>query len=438
MVLLWCADIFNVAVEVWLAYWLFDVPKHRRFHQPWVRVLEYLGFLGIPGGFIIYDRMLGMRFSNVQIIFLVIIFFISAIIFTTRDIFCCIAWAGIYYGTISLLELPGIVLSGWITGQPYLACIYQPIVYDYIYLVILSIGLIIIANYIGQFIRKHIGSTITKKNFGLWLVFSISEWWVITYFLIIGDQKTGRDVFFYNIVSVICMLFLILGFASFMIYRQAESLKQQHQLQEVCLESEYMKIKNEYQRKAKEIHDIKHHLQAIRAYLLLGSIDKSKDYLENLIGDLVLSQNQIHTWTGNPLVDSLLSGKKMSANKLGIRLDINATQISSRLSDKDMSVLLGNLIDNAIEAASKVVEDRKIVIQILGKANMLFIHVKNSMTQSPVIKDGKFLSSKSDKSNHGWGMKSIEAIVEKYGGQMDFSYDNKVFEINITFWEKVR
>ncbi len=92
MILLWCADIFNVAVEVWLAYWLFDVPKHRRFHQPWVRVLEYLGFLGIPGGFIIYDRMLGMRFSNVQIIFLVIFFFLSAL-YLQREIYFAV-WRG--------------------------------------------------------------------------------------------------------------------------------------------------------------------------------------------------------------------------------------------------------------------------------------------------------------------------------------------------------
>ena len=144
MVLLWCADIFNVAVEVWLAYWLFDVPKHRRFHQPWVRVLEYLGFLGIVGWNILQNRFLNMRFSNVQTIFLVIIFVILSVIFTKKCVLCSMAWAGIYFTTICLLELPGIILSGWITGIPFIYCVWQPVIYDYIYLIILSFILLFV------------------------------------------------------------------------------------------------------------------------------------------------------------------------------------------------------------------------------------------------------------------------------------------------------
>ena len=45
-----CMDLFNIGVEVWVGYWLFDVPEHRRFKQAWVRVLEYTMFMGIIGG----------------------------------------------------------------------------------------------------------------------------------------------------------------------------------------------------------------------------------------------------------------------------------------------------------------------------------------------------------------------------------------------------
>lgn len=434
MILLWCADIFNVAVEVWLAYWLFDVPKHRRFHQPWVRVLEYLGFLGIPGGFIIYDRMLGMRFSNVQIIFLVIFFFLSALIFTARNIFCCMAWAGIYYGTISLLELPGIVLSGWITGQPYLDCIYQSILYDYIYLMILSIILIIIFLNYGCLFRRYISSVITKKNSVWWIIFAISEWWVITYFLYVGSLETGRDVFVYNIVSILCILCLAFGFACFIVFKQSENERQQRVLQNARMETEYLKIKDEYQKKAREIHDLKHHLQALGGLLTINQNDSAQKYLKSMLDDLTISQERSRAWTGNPFIDSLLNGKKMSAKQLGVELEIYSSNIVSKLSDKDMSVLLGNLIDNAIEASSKAIQTKSVIIQIINKSDMLFIHVKNTIDCLPCMNEGKLVTTKEDKINHGWGMKSIESIVEKYGGQMDINFNQRYFEINITFW----
>lgn len=434
MVLLWCADIFNVAVEVWLAYWLFDVPKHRRFHQPWVRVLEYLGFLGIVGWNILQNRFLNMRFSNVLILFVIFYFFMSALIFTKRDIFSCLAWAGIYFNTIALLELPGIILSGWITGQPYLACIYQPLIYDYVYLIILSILMLIFLKRCGLFVREYLNSAITKKNVFLWLILAFIEWWVITYFLIIGDQKTGRDVFLYNVVSILCILFLIVGFAIFIVYRQSEYMRQEQEIQNARMETEYMKIKNEYQRKSREIHDLKHQLQALTAYFSVGQMDGAQAYLTDIINDFSLGQN-IHAWTNNPLLDSLLSGKQEKANKMGVSLDIYSSKISTNLSDKDMSILLGNLLDNAIEAAEKVDKDKIVSVQILVKGDMLFIHIRNSTASSPVIRDGQFITSKPDKSNHGWGMKSIEAIVEKYEGQMDLIYDDNNFEVNITFWE---
>lgn len=436
MILLWCADIFNVAVEVWLAYWLFDVPKHRRFHQPWVRVLEYLGFLGIPGGFIIYDRMLGMRFSNVQIIFLVIFFFLSALIFTARNIFCCMAWAGIYYGTISLLELPGIVLSGWITGQPYVYCAQQFVIYNYLYIVFLSICLIIIYKCWGLSIRGHIENTISSKINLLWIIFAFIEWWVITYFLIIGHQEYGRDIFLYNLVSILCIVLLILVFACFIIYRQSESLRQQRLIQDARMETEYMKIKNEYLKKSIELHDLKHQLQTLGAYLSTDQNDDAKRFLEDMVGDLQFSQGRIHAWTGNPLIDSLLDGKMKKAVASKINMEIQSSNIRCAITDKDMSILLGNLLDNAIEGASKALKNKEITVQIVNKGNMLFIRVRNSLAQPPIIKDGKIVTSKADKVNHGWGIKSIETIVEKYGGQLDITYDTEYFNTQIIFWEQ--
>ncbi len=344
------------------------------------------------------------------------------------------AWAGIYYGTISLLELPGIVLSGWITGQPYLDCIYQSILYDYIYLMILSIILIIIFLNYGCLFRRYISSVITKKNSVWWIIFAISEWWVITYFLYVGSLETGRDVFVYNIVSILCILCLAFGFACFIVFKQSENERQQRVLQNARMETEYLKIKDEYQKKAREIHDLKHHLQALGGLLTINQNDSAQKYLKSMLDDLTISQERSRAWTGNPFIDSLLNGKKMSAKQLGVELEIYSSNIVSKLSDKDMSVLLGNLIDNAIEASSKAIQTKSVIIQIINKSDMLFIHVKNTIDCLPCMNEGKLVTTKEDKINHGWGMKSIESIVEKYGGQMDINFNQRYFEINITFW----
>ncbi|MES8989573.1 ATP-binding protein, partial [Oliverpabstia intestinalis] len=99
--------------------------------------------------------------------------------------------------------------------------------------------------------------------------------------------------------------------------------------------------------------------------------------------------------------------------------------------NSDLCVILGNLLDNAIEAAENS-ENKEIDVRIVYVKNKLKITVKNYYT-GKIKKDtgGNFISTKSDTKNHGIGLQSVTRIVDAYGGVMEVRTDHSVFQVDI-------
>ena len=172
-------DVFNIGVELWIGYWLFSVADYRRFHRKWVRWLEYVMFFGLLGINNLGNRMMGVRFSNFLNITTVILYFICALVFTNRSWAACLAWGSIYYMSVAVLELPGIALTGWIVGIPYVYCVTENYIYDYIYLVIMSVFLLVIVRIWGNAFRKRLERLFYGRMNIFWLMFSVVEWWIV-------------------------------------------------------------------------------------------------------------------------------------------------------------------------------------------------------------------------------------------------------------------
>ena len=102
------------------------------------------------------------------------------------------------------------------------------------------------------------------------------------------------------------------------------------------------------------------------------------------------------------------------------------------LQDAELGVILGNLFDNAIEAAKKSEQfKRRIFLKICNLNEMFLLHLFNSNTQMQVIVDDRFVTAKEDKYAHGLGVESVKRIVEKYNGDISFQYDDEHFEVDI-------
>lgn len=172
-------------------------------------------------------------------------------------------------------------------------------------------------------------------------------------------------------------------------------------------------------------HDLSNHMGAIESLLNKGYDEKALEYIQQLRSLSYSDKEFAHS--DNIVIDSILNYKLQEAESRGADISLNL-KIPSDLKfiSVDMVVILGNLLDNAIEAINKLETNKKILVSISYKKGILFIHVENSFNGKVNMVNGNIISSKNEKINHGLGMQNISRTLEKYNGSMEYSYtDNK-------------
>lgn len=177
-------------------------------------------------------------------------------------------------------------------------------------------------------------------------------------------------------------------------------------------------------------HDLKHFVEIFKNNG--GVPDPVLDELRNVSKEY----ENIYD-TGNKALDVTLTEKCRSFANHSIEFSIIADgSCISFMSDVDIYVLFGNLIDNAREAVSNIedVSNRIIGLYLRRKDNFISLHVENTFSKKPQFENGLPKTSKSDKENHGFGTKSICMIVEKYRGEIKIDCADKLFTVDITFF----
>ncbi len=177
-------------------------------------------------------------------------------------------------------------------------------------------------------------------------------------------------------------------------------------------------------------HDYHNHIQTLLA--LCGDEEKTREYLWNLNADLTTVDTVIKT--GNVMVDAILNSKISVMNSKGI--EVNAKAIVPEklsVSEIDLCTIIGNLLDNAMEAVMREEQDSnrfvRIFVGILKEK--LYISVYNSMKGKPQKgKKNQYLSTKGG-DNHGFGLSRIDYIVEKNSGFINRQHEDGVFATEI-------
>lgn len=206
------------------------------------------------------------------------------------------------------------------------------------------------------------------------------------------------------------------------------------QLRDEMTMKNYEELSEVYMSNRQIIHDIKNHLLIIKEYGKTGELEKMNRYVDDISKEYI--EVKLEQWTGNQILDFILSQKKEQAEQKGIELLISATQILKfNISDSDICAVFANLLDNAIEAAELVQEgNRWIKVNVHEKKNMIFIKVENNYGKDPVMKNGDYITTKKEKSVHGYGLKSVKRIVHKHDGMITCQAENKVFTVKISFF----
>jgi hypothetical protein len=210
-------------------------------------------------------------------------------------------------------------------------------------------------------------------------------------------------------------------------FREEQILMQQEQ---------YQSIIEGYNQVKRFRHDMLSHLVTLQGYLLQNQVSEAEEYLGKLSGELDLKKSGMIS--NNIVVDALINNRKTKAAKEGIEFE---TEIMIPrefiIDDMDLCILLGNALNNAIEACMRLRDnqiEKKISLKMKYKRNCLLIELSNSYDISTVKKsEGQFLSSKSniEKESHGIGLGNIDAIVEKYGGTFQTNLLDEMFVLKI-------
>ncbi len=176
-------------------------------------------------------------------------------------------------------------------------------------------------------------------------------------------------------------------------------------------------------------HDLKHQILLLKAE---ASSEKSTRYLEEMEKEIKFYEAQ--NKTGNKVLDAVLTSKSLYCQNKGIGFTCVADgYLLDFMAEMDISALFGNVLDNAIEGAGKIPdpEKRLIHLSVAKQKNFLRIRVENYCEEDIVFKNGIPQTTKKDKRFHGFGMKSIQSTVKKYGGSVTAGLKDHWFELRI-------
>ena len=176
-------------------------------------------------------------------------------------------------------------------------------------------------------------------------------------------------------------------------------------------------------------HDLRNHVNVVLGLLELDEKNKAIEYINEV--ESRTNKFESYIYTNNILIDSLLSNKVNTAKEKNINLNLKINIISEiKISNVDLCTLIGNLMDNAIEACEKVKGYKFINMVIISENNLLVIRVKNSSDGKLKKIKGKFITTKQE-SGHGFGLIQIDNIVKKFNGYINREYNENVFDTYI-------
>ena len=221
------------------------------------------------------------------------------------------------------------------------------------------------------------------------------------------------------------------------VYLKNKTLEKEKELlimRDTMVTQKYTELEKAMEKNRQLSHDLKHHMLVLKNYKIEGNYEGIDDYIEEIEQEFFNVERKV--WTGNQIADMLLEQKRILAEQEEIAFTIQTVPIVKWLfNDCETCSLLGNVLDNAIEACKRMEmsADRWISIKIENQKQLLFIKIENSVCEAPVMKDGRPVSVKQNKMRHGYGLKSVERIVNKYEGMIMYQSKDQVFQVKLLF-----
>lgn len=280
---------------------------------------------------------------------------------------------------------------------------------------------------------KHLSN---KYNI-IFLMIPVGSMFIVYNIFMLSSGISGNQHIRESLTS--SLLILVLNIIVFKLYinlSKEKELQKYNTVYEQQLElcNQHMREKENVMMNLRNVkHDMKQHFIVVMEMLENNEVQLATEYLGKLV-DLDILNNSSISRTDNIVVDSLLNAKYAVAQKAGIKFEANI-QIPMQLpfSGADISILLGNIIDNAIEASMDIPErERYIKYYMKFDRNVLIVTVINAFNGVLLRnKNGKIVTNKGDSRNHGIGLESVRKVADKYHGSVVIEEKNKTFIIKV-------
>lgn len=405
------------SAEVFLAALIFlSAYKRKKYFFAWLLIPLALIFAGaVLTSFFPYDKL----FRFLQLLVLNLLIFIGMIFCyktaVSNVLFSCTAAMAVQQICAGLLYLLKLIFS------------FQSVISDFYIFTLLNEFIIYIPVYTAFFLifKYFVKSKIdySASNMKMKIMSAVIVLTCIGVYRF-ADGSTTDGVIARSLYSIICNTFaLVIQFAFHeqIILRRDLSLEKELRRQEV---KHYEKWRDSVEVINIKYHDLKHQILALQKNKEGGNwhdIEKALNTYDDMLK------------TGNEALDVILSEKKMLGDKFNITLtcmaDGNALKI---MHESDIYSLFGNALDNAVNAV-KEIEDankRNISLIVRGAGDTVIIHIENFYEGNVAFSEGLPQTNK-DKNFHGYGVKSIKKIVEKYNGIMNYSVTENIFSLDM-------
>lgn len=344
-------------------------------------------------------------------------------------------WELFYLTNMGLIKGIYITYEGTFKRKYFEEFIYFPRNHTYgesIYLLMVCFVILLIVRHISL---KEILCKILCKYEKSLLIIAVCEFGILEMLVHFGNGKINEKYFMLNLLAVtgIVFMLLILYVKSFM--RAMEVERNLLAVRNDIMEQQYKELDEAYNKYRCLVHDEKHMILYLLKCLEAGETDEAKKFLSGYEKDL--NSEGKCSCTGIVTLDFMLNIKKNRMDKLKVDFDLDCRIEYIPMEDTDFIVLLGNLLDNSIEAVKKcVIENRKIRLSIYNINQMFILKINNTNVVKPYVKRKRFITDKEEKNKHGWGIESVKRIVAKYNGYLSFQYDNTFFEAAVIISEE--
>ncbi|MBQ4069642.1 MAG: GHKL domain-containing protein [Lachnospiraceae bacterium] len=252
---------------------------------------------------------------------------------------------------------------------------------------------------------------------------------IIQYFINNGFNDTYLEIVFY-------LIFIIVNYVSFIMFdtmQQYVIISAENSILEKESEFYYKQcenVQNMWEGLRNLKHDISNQYVCEKLMLQKGEYEELEKHYDDMIGKLRF--DEIYSKTGNIKIDSIINYKLTKIAELGAHIICNIKiPKEMKFDNMDMVIIIGNLLDNAMDAL-KEVQDGKVELNIRYMESNLLLKVSNSYAGNRrKSAKGEYITTKNDKKIHGMGLKSVKRTLEKYNGKLCITEEKNVFSVKL-------